>query len=139
MVDRITPEARSRNMARVRGKDTGPEMRVRRVLHALGYRFRIHVPDLPGKPDLVFTRRRKVVFVHGCFWHRHPGCRRAAMPASRTEFWERKFRLNRARDETALRELAGRGWETLTVWECQTEDPANLTRRLVAFLGNPRT
>lgn len=121
-------------MSRVRAKDTKPEMVVRRLLHAAGYRYRLHARDLPGKPDLVFPGRRKVVFINGCFWHRHGGCALARLPKSRTEFWTDKLERNRERDErnvAALREL---GWEVLTVWECEVRDPDSLMPRVVAFL-----
>jgi DNA mismatch endonuclease (patch repair protein) len=109
-------------------------MVVRRMLHAAGYRYRLHARDLPGKPDLVFPARRKVVFINGCFWHRHRGCPLARLPKSRTEFWTEKLERNRERDErnvAALREL---GWEVLTVWECEVRDVVALMPRVVAFL-----
>src|SRR5690348_80348 len=102
MADRISPAARSRNMSRVRGKDTQPELRVRRLLHAAGYRFRLHRKDLPGRPDLVLPRHRVAIFVHGCFWHGHPDCKRATIPATRTEFWTSKINRNRERDTAAV-------------------------------------
>ena len=119
MTDVFTPEKRSAVMRAVRSKDTSPELLVRSLLHRLGYRFRLHRAELPGRPDLVFVRQRKVVFIHGCFWHRHdcPGGR--SMPATRREFWRNKFDGNRRRDRrvrTALRKL---GWSALVVWECQ--------------------
>ncbi|MEO1039651.1 MAG: DNA mismatch endonuclease Vsr [Pseudomonadota bacterium] len=135
MVDRLTPERRSRLMSRVRSKDTSPELRVRRIAHALGYRFRLHRRDLPGKPDLVFPRLKKTVFVHGCFWHRHPGCRKATMPKSRTEFWQEKFDRNVARDERALEELKVLGWRVLVIWECETKSDDALRQRLAEFLA----
>ncbi|MDR0807761.1 MAG: very short patch repair endonuclease [Gemmobacter sp.] len=122
MVDHLTPEARSLNMAKIRGKDTGPELLVRRVAHALGLRFRLHRRDLPGTPDLVFPGRRIALFVHGCFWHRHPGCRRAYAPKSRVEFWQAKFEGNIARDARKQEELTTRGWIVVTIWECETRD-----------------
>jgi DNA mismatch endonuclease, patch repair protein len=97
MADRLSPQERSRNMAQIRDRDTGPELRVRRALHAAGLRFRLHRRDLPGRPDIVLPRWRTVVFVHGCFWHRHPGCRKAAVPKSRVAFWETKFAATMAR------------------------------------------
>ena len=124
-------------MSRVRAKDTKPEMVVRRMLHAAGYRYRLHAHDLPGKPDLVFPARRKVVFINGCFWHRHRGCALARLPKSRIELWTEKLERNRERDErnvAALREL---GWEVLTVWECEVRNPATLMPRVVAFLEQP--
>ena len=137
MVDTISLAYRSEIMSRVRAKDTKPEMVVRRMLHAAGYRYRLHAHDLPGKPDLVFPARRKVVFINGCFWHRHRGCALARLPKSRIEFWTEKLERNRERDErnvAALREL---GWEVLTVWECEVRNPATLMPRVVAFLEQP--
>ena len=113
----VTP-ARSANMAKVRGKNTKPEMAVRRAAHALGLRFRLHRRDLPGTPDLVFPGRRTAIFVHGCFWHRHRGCRRATTPKSNTAFWLDKFAANRRRDAAAIRELRRRGFRVVVVWEC---------------------
>ncbi|MEZ5767190.1 MAG: very short patch repair endonuclease [Paracoccaceae bacterium] len=129
--------ARSRLMSRVGPKDTKPEMIVRRLLHAAGYRYRLHVKSLPGSPDLVFPSRRAVIMVHGCFWHRHEGCRKATTPKTRVEFWKNKFTANQARDERQLAELRELGWRTLVVWECWTEAPNELERRLVDFLGEP--
>ena len=123
-------------MRRVRSKNTAPEMRVRRLAHALGYRYRLHASDLPGRPDLVFRGRRKVIFVHGCFWHRHPECPRAPMPKSpeRREFWRQKFEENVRRDARQQRELRIAGWEVLVIWGCETEDREGLRRGLLAFL-----
>lgn len=122
-------------MARIRGKDTRPELRVRCLLHRHGYRFRLHASDLPGRPDIVFRRRRKVVFVHGCFWHRHEGCCRAATPSTRVEYWNRKFDATRARDAATLNALETMGWASLIVWECETTDEFSLLKRLQRFLG----
>lgn len=135
-LDTLSPEDRSQRMQRVRSRNTGPEMRVRRVAHALGFRYRLHAPDLPGRPDLVFRNRRKVIFVHGCFWHRHPGCPRTRVPKSpeRREFWREKFAQNVRRDARQQEELRAAGWEVLVLWECETEDPAHLERELLAFL-----
>lgn len=110
MADTLTPEARSKNMARIRSRDTGPEMLVRRAAHALGLRFRLHRKDLPGTPDLVFPSRRVAVLVHGCFWHRHAGCRMAYSPKSRTEFWKAKFVSNVERDARKIEELSAAGF-----------------------------
>ena len=126
-------------MARIRGKDTKPELLVRRLLHGLGYRYRLHRRALPGTPDLVFPGRRKVVLVHGCFWHRHEGCKHAAgLPRTRRDFWEAKFARNRERDIENARELAALGWAHHVVWECEAKDRGALTARLRAFLdGSP--
>jgi DNA mismatch endonuclease (patch repair protein) len=121
-------------MARVRAKDSKPELAVRRVAHALGCRFRLHQRTLPGTPDLVFPRLRKVIFVHGCFWHRHEGCRRTTTPKTRAEYWKRKFSDNVARDAARLDELRDLGWEALTLWECETLDRTRLSERLATFL-----
>jgi len=123
-------------MARVRGKDTEPEMRVRRLTHALGFRFRLHRRDLPGSPDLVFASRRKVVFVHGCFWHRHSGCKRTTSPKTRPEYWQAKFRDNISRDERVQRQLHELGWDVLVIWECETVSLTELQDRLVGFLDS---
>jgi DNA mismatch endonuclease (patch repair protein) len=131
-MDKLDPERRSRNMARVQGKNTGPEMRVRRIAHRMGLRFRLHRDDLPGKPDLVFPRHRVVVFVHGCFWHRHTDCSRASMPATRQEFWEAKFDENVARDTKQQNALAVLGWTVLVLWECELKDESNIEERLRA-------
>ena len=140
MVDRLSPEARSRNMARISGKNTASEMIVRRLLHAMGYRYRLHARELPGRPDLVFFGRRKAIFVHGCFWHRHPGCRYAYNPKSRTEIWNRKFAQNVERDGRNLSDLEVRGWKALVIWECECEskDLTRLSDRLSGFLGPTR-
>ena len=120
-------------MGRVGARDTKPEMRVRKLVHRLGYRFRLHRRDLPGTPDLVFPGRRKVIFVHGCFWHQHR-CPRGSQPASNTEFWETKLRKNVERDRKNIAELAAAGWSVLVVWECETKSPASLAKRIISFL-----
>jgi len=119
MADRFCKEHRSWLMSRVRGRDTGPERIVRSMLHRLGFRYRLHDPGLPGRPDLVLPKYRAVVFVHGCFWHRHRGCRRAATPKTNTQFWRRKFQKNRMRDERNRRKLSALGWKVVLIWECQ--------------------
>lgn len=121
MVDLLSPERRSWLMSRVAGKHTLPEMRVRRAAHALGYRFRLHRRDLPGTPDLVFPRRKLVLFVHGCFWHRHVDCSKASTPKSRTEFWQQKFNANVERDDRNRAALKALGWRVETIWECETK------------------
>jgi len=124
-------------MRRVRSTDSRCELVVRRILHRLGYRFRLHRRDLPGTPDIVFPTRKKVIFVHGCFWHRHPGCRKSSTPNTRTEYWVEKFAANQARDDRNIRELLAMEWHSLVIWECETGDAVELERRLVAFLGVP--
>ena len=123
-------------MSRIRSKGMKPEMIVRRLLHGMGYRYRLHRKDLPGKPDLVFVSRRKVLFVHGCFWHQHgdPLCKIARMPKTRLEYWIPKLERNVQRDLEHQAALAALGWKVLTVWECQTRDTAALAERLVGFL-----
>ncbi len=138
-MDRLSPDARSRLMSRVRGKDTKPEMVVRRLAHSLGYRFRLHRKELPGRPDLVFPGRRAVVFVHGCFWHRHEGCRLASTPKSNEAFWEAKFGRNVERDRAAVEKLEADGWRVLTVWECETRDREGMAAQLRGFLGESGT
>lgn len=136
-MDRITPERRSANMARIRSKDTKPEMVVRRLVHALGYRYRLHRKDLPGKPDLVFESRKAVIFVHGCFWHRHadPKCKNAVLPKSRTQFWDDKFAKNVQRDAANMAKLLSMGYRVLVVWECELNDTGFLEDRLSRFLS----
>ena len=137
-MDTLTPEQRHERMSRVRGRDTKPEMAVRRLLHGLGYRYRLKWPGLPGRPDVIFPGRRKAVFVHGCFWHRHPGCCLARLPKSRLDFWLPKLEGNRERDARNLAALAERGWEAFVVWECELADKVSLRQRLVDFLGGTK-
>lgn len=118
MADRISPEHRSWNMSRIRGKDTGPEKLLRSLLHRAGFRFRLHGRTMPGRPDIVLPRYRTVIFVHGCYWHRHPGCVHASTPKSRTEFWQSKFEGTVERDRRKSDELRQQGWQVLTAWEC---------------------
>lgn len=120
-------------MSRVRGKDTSPEMRVRRAAHALGLRYRLHKKELPGRPDLVFPKHRVALFVHGCFWHRHKGCPKASMPKSSVEFWQSKFDANVARDARVEAVLEALGWRVATIWECQTKCPVQLDAALRAI------
>ena len=126
---------RRRIMQRVRRRDTGPELAVRRFLHRAGYRFRLHDRRLPGSPDLVLRKHRTVVFVHGCFWHRHPGCRRTTTPKTRRDFWQTKFAANVARDAAAIRALETLGWRVVVVWECRTRSSSDLAEALQPLLG----
>lgn len=119
MTDFLSPDERSERMSRIRGKDTGPELALRKVLHRLGLRYRLHGAGLPGKPDLVFPRYKTVIFVHGCFWHRHAGCNIATTPKSNTPFWTTKFEKNVARDARVAATLTKLGWKVLIVWECE--------------------
>ena len=134
--DTLTLAARSERMRRIHGKDTQPEMKVRRLVHGMGYRYRLHRKDLPGSPDLVFLSRRKVIFVHGCFWHRHPDarCRLARLPKSRLDFWRPKLENNRTRDLNNQKKLAEDGWRVLILWECELRDASDLEQRIRSFL-----
>lgn len=134
-MDTLTRKQRSERMSLVRSRDTKPEMLVRRIVHKDGYRYRLHVSVLPGKPDLVFRKLRKVIFVHGCFWHRHARCALARLPKSRLAFWIPKLTANRERDRKVLRELRRDHWEVLTIWECETTDVAAVERKIRNFLG----
>lgn len=134
-MDSLTPRERSTLMSLVRSKDTRPELIIRRLVHSLGYRFRLHRRDLPGTPDLVFPRLRRVVFVHGCFWHQHSCVNGNRMPRSRVAFWRAKLEGNTARDRLAVTRLRRMGWRVLTVWECQMKSRERLKNRLVRFLS----
>ncbi len=123
-------------MSRVKGRDTKPEKVVRSLLHRLGYRFRLHRKDLPGKPDIVLPKHRKVIFVHGCFWHGHTGCRRAARPTDNAEFWNIKLDGNMKRDRENLSKLQSTGWDALVVWQCEMKNEADLTEKIQSFLGD---
>ncbi|RDD29370.1 very short patch repair endonuclease [Prosthecochloris sp. ZM] len=127
MVDRISKEKRSRNMSRIKSGDTKPELAVRKALHAHGLRFRLHRKDLPGTPDIVLPKHSTVIFVHGCFWHRHKGCRFAYTPKSRMEFWQAKFDSNIERDRRVAQKLSNAGWRVLIIWECETRDPNKIS------------
>jgi DNA mismatch endonuclease (patch repair protein) len=131
--DDVEP-ARRRIMSSVGQRDTKPEMSVRRLLHSMNYRYRLHRKDLPGRPDIVFGTRRKAIFVHGCFWHRHSGCSKATSPKTRAEFWSKKFDRNVERDREVERRLGDLGWKSLVVWECETRSPDVLATKLSDFL-----
>lgn len=133
MADRVSADVRRRIMASVQTKNTGPEVAVRRMLHRLGYRYRLHAKELSGKPDLVFPKRRKIVFVNGCFWHGHD-CRWGRLPQSKLEYWAPKIAANRARDERNLADLKRAGWQVLTVWQCELRDPSTALAKLCEFL-----
>jgi DNA mismatch endonuclease, patch repair protein len=135
MVDTLTIEERSRNMSKIRSKNTGPERAVRSLLHRAGYRFRLHVKDLPGKPDIVLPKYGAVVFVHGCFWHRHKGCKDATTPKTNKRFWADKFARNVANDQKYTRQLRRKGWRVIVVWECQLKAPDKVLARLQRFLA----
>lgn len=138
-MDRLSAERRSWNMSRVKGRDTGPELKVRSLLHRLGFRFSLRRRDLPGRPDIVLPKHGAVVFVHGCFWHQHKGCRKATYPKTRQEFWSGKLNGNVERDRRNVNGLEQLGWKVLTVWECETEDEEVLAAHLLYSLkpGKP--
>jgi len=135
-VDTFPPEKRSDIMRRVHSTDTTPERKMRSLLHKLGYRFRIHRLDLPGKPDIILPKRRTVVFVHGCFWHRHQGCPRTTTPASRQEYWLPKFKRTVDRDKKNQEELRQQGWNVVVVWECETKDMQKLAALLPRLIDS---
>ena len=132
--DTLTESQRSERMSKVRSTDTGPEMVVRRLTHALGYRYRLHRRDLPGQPDLVFSGRRKVIFVHGCFWHRHEGCPLCRLPKGNLDFWQSKLAGNQRRDRECQHRLEALGWRWLVIWECETNSETQLRDRITNFL-----
>lgn len=135
MTDRLTSQKRSWNMSRIRSRDTAPELAVRKVLYRMGYRYRLHSAIVPGKPDIVLTKFKSVIFVHGCFWHRHSGCKFAYTPKSREEFWTKKFEANVRRDEVVKKQLSELGWRILIIWECETKSSDIIENRLRGFLG----
>lgn len=135
MVDHVTPELRSFIMSKVGQKNTKPELALRKALHRLGYRYRLHRRDLPGKPDLVFPSQRKVIFVHGCFWHGH-ACRWGQLPKSRPEYWKPKIETNKERDKRVLSQLGVSGWESMVVWQCDLRDLDDIVARVEAFLSH---
>lgn len=137
MADTLSAEHRSWLMGRVKAKNTKPELIVRRLAHGLGYRFRLHRKDLPGRPDLVFPGLKKAIFVHGCFWHRH-NCSKATTPKTNVSFWQEKFDRNVERDKSAISALEGIGWGVMIVWECETKDREGLILRLTNFLSEPK-
>nr|WP_256350526.1 very short patch repair endonuclease [Pseudomonas gingeri] len=135
----MTPSDRSLRMAKVRSKGTKPEMAVRRLLFSMGYRYRLHDRSLPGSPDIIFKSKKKVIFVHGCFWHRHEGCRLARLPKSRPDFWIPKLEGNRERDARTLLQLKSQGWDAFVIWECELKDLNLLEKRLNGFLERGNT
>jgi len=136
MTDIIDSKRRSALMAGIRGRDTAPEVAVRRIAHRMGMRFHLHRKDLPGRPDLVFPKHCLVVFVHGCFWHRHEGCRHASTPKSRSAFWTEKFAANVARDARQEAALRARGWRVLVIWECETKHKGVVEHKLSTLIGD---
>ncbi|MBK1736223.1 very short patch repair endonuclease [Halorhodospira abdelmalekii] len=134
LADTLSPQERSKRMSLIRGTGTAPEMKLRRLVHGMGFRYRLHIKDLPGKPDLVFPSRRAVIFMHGCFWHRHKGCRLARLPKSKLDFWGPKLEANRKRDSRNQRRLKDLGWRVLIVWECQMADVDRVSAVVREFL-----
>jgi DNA mismatch endonuclease (patch repair protein) len=134
--DNLNPDDRRRTMQQVRSINTKPEMAVRKLLHRLGYRYRLHRSDLPGKPDLVFARKRKVIFVHGCFWHSHDCKAGRKRPRTNEEYWNNKLEKNRLRDQAHQTELQSTGWQVLNVWECEVKELDKLRSKLITFLEN---
>jgi len=134
-VDRVTTAQRRENMRRIKSKDSIPELIVRRLVHRLGYRYRLHDHTLPGRPDLVFPRRRKIIFLHGCFWHAHTRCKLAHTPATHQEYWQPKLDRNKARDRAHLRALKELGWDVLIIWECELTNTVLLGDRIRGFLA----
>jgi DNA mismatch endonuclease, patch repair protein len=137
-LDSLSPEERSERMSLVRGKDTKPELVVRRLVHSLGYRYRLHSKSLPGHPDLVFTPRKKVIFIHGCFWHRHEGCPNCRLPKTRLDFWVPKLEGNKQRDEANQAKLKELGWRWLVIWECELKDLRSVAKRVKRFLDGKK-
>jgi DNA mismatch endonuclease (patch repair protein) len=133
-MDTLSREARSERMALVRGVDSAPEMKLRRLVHRMGFRYRLHVKELPGKPDMVFPSRHAVIFMHGCFWHRHRGCKLARLPKSKLGFWGPKLEENRKRDMRNRRKLIRLGWRVLVVWECELADTESVAANVCDFL-----
>jgi DNA mismatch endonuclease (patch repair protein) len=133
-MDTLSKRERSARMGLIKSKNTSPELVVRALVHKLGYRYRLHVSDLPGRPDLVFPGRRKVIFVHGCFWHRHNHCHLARLPKSRPEFWLPKLANNKARDAVNRRALTRLGWSSMVIWECELRNPIRIMIKILLFL-----
>src|SRR5262245_28339994 len=141
MTDKLTAERRSHNMRQIKSKGMKPELLVRGLVHRMGYRFRLHAKDLPGTPDLVFRSRRRIVFVHGCFWHQHSSskCSDARLPKTRLDYWGPKLARNVQRDRIAVAALRGLGWRVMIIWECETANRTKLKNRLAKYLGPART
>jgi len=134
MTDKFDKETRSRIMAKVAGKNTEPETAVRKLIWQMGFRYRLHDKNLPGKPDIVFSKKKKIIFVHGCFWHNHIGCKMATMPQSNADYWQAKIQRNVNRDKTNIAKLESMGWQVLIVWECELKDIETLKSKLLCFL-----
>jgi DNA mismatch endonuclease (patch repair protein) len=137
-MDTLSPQERSERMSRVRGKDSAPELKLRRLVHGLGFRYRLHVRELPGQPDLVFPSRRALIFMHGCFWHRHEGCKLARLPKSKLDFWGGKLEANKQRDISHQQRLRELGWRVLVIWECELSDVGHVSEIVSGFLNERR-
>ncbi|WP_305044872.1 very short patch repair endonuclease [Geoalkalibacter sp.] len=133
-MDTLSPKERSRRMSLIRGKNSNPEMKLRHLVHNMGFRYRLHVESLPGTPDLVFPSKRAVIFLHGCFWHRHENCKLARLPKSRLEFWKQKLDANKDRDARDQKRLMALGWRVLVVWECEMNDTVRVGMSVREFL-----
>ena len=136
-MDRLSPEQRSENMRRIRCQDTSPEITVRRLVHRMGFRYRLHVHALPGRPDMVFPRLMKIIQVQGCFWHQHSSCPQAHIPKTRIQYWRPKLKKNKRRDGENEKKLRAAGWDVLTIWECEIKGLTAVTRRIDGFLSAP--
>ena len=134
LADTLSRQERSERMSRIRNKNSAPEMKLRRLVHGMGFRYRLHVKDLPGTPDLVFPGKRAVIFMHGCFWHRHPECRLARLPKSKLDFWKPKLEANRQRDLVLQQQLRDLGWRVLVVWECEMKETERVSVLVANFL-----
>lgn len=136
MIDRVSPKKRSWMMGRVKNKNTAPEIKLRKLIFSMGFRYRLHCKDLPGRPDIVFLGRKKVIFVHGCFWHGHPNCKASKLPETRKEFWNTKINSNQERDRKNIKDLENLGWKVLVIWQCELNDILNITQKIRSFLTN---
>lgn len=136
MTDIFTTEKRSKIMRNIKSKDTRPEMAVRRLIYSMGYRYRLYGKGLPGKPDLVFRKKQRVLFIHGCFWHQHEGCKKSHIPRSNLDYWLPKLEKTKIRDKEHLQNLENDGWQVLVIWECQLKDIEGLEHRIRAFLDS---
>jgi DNA mismatch endonuclease (patch repair protein) len=134
-MDRVTSEKRSEIMRSVKGKNTEPELFVRKIVHALGYRYRLHVATLPGTTDIVFPKLKKIILINGCFWHVHPGCKKAAIPKSRSEYWAEKLLRNVERDKETSAALTALGWQQMVIWQCELKNKESVTKKIISFLG----
>jgi DNA mismatch endonuclease (patch repair protein) len=138
LIDTLSPKERSERMSLIRGTGSAPEMKLRRLVHRMGFRYRLHVKELPGKPDLVFPARNAVIFMHGCFWHRHEGCSLARLPKSKLEFWKPKLEANKERDLLNQEQLESLGWRVLVIWECEMADVERVSIIIREFLQNEK-